>query len=243
MSVQNAALQAFNRGLVSKLALARTDLKRTALSAEVMTNWMPRVLGSMMLRPGLGFLGDSKSDAKARYLEFIFSLTDKALIELTSLIMRVWVTDALITRVAVTSALTNGTFAVDLASWTDNDEAGGVSVWAAPGYMSLSGNGTAAAIRDQQVAVAGANIGKEHALRIIIVRGPVTLRVGSALGGDQYVTENSLDSGTHSLAFTPTPDFFIRFLTRRIPVAYLSHSTLEAAGLMELPKARVEADM
>src|SRR5437899_9472625 len=132
MAVQNAALLGFNRGLVSKLALARTDLKRTALSAEVMTNWMPRVLGSMMLRPGLGFLGDTKSDLKARYLEFIFSLTDKALLELTNLAMRVWVSDALITRVAVTSTVTNGTFAVDLTGWTGNDEAGGLSVWAAP---------------------------------------------------------------------------------------------------------------
>lgn len=243
MSVQNAALFAFNRGLCSKLALARTDLKRTALSAEVMTNWMPRVLGSMMLRPGMGFLGDSKSDSKARYLEFIFSLTDKALVELTNLVMRIWVSDALITRVSVASAVTNGTFPVDLAGWTDNDEAGGVSVWAAPGYMSLSGNGTAAAIRDQQVSVAGADLGKEHALRIVIVRGPVTLRVGSALGGDQHITETSLDTGTHSLAFTPTGDFFIRFLTRRIPVAYISNCTVEAAGVMELPTPWLEADM
>lgn len=243
MPAQNAALLAFNRGIVSKLALARTDLKRTALSAEVMTNWMPRVLGSMMLRPGLGFLGDTKSDAKARFLEFIFSLSDKALIELTSLIMRVWVSDALITRVAVGSAVTNGTFPVDLTGWTDNDEAGGVSVWAAPGYMSLSGNGTAAAIRDQQVTVAGADQNKEHALRIVIARGPVTLRVGSALGGDQYITETSLDTGTHSLAFTPTGDFFIRFLTRRIPVAYVSNCTVEAAGVMELTAPWIEADM
>src|SRR5258708_38875127 len=134
MAVQNVVLQGFNRGLVSKLALARTDIKRTALSAEIMNNWMPRVLGSMMLRPGFGFLGDSKSDLKARYLEFIFSLTDKALLEFTNLTMRVWVSDALITRVSVASAVTNGTFPADLTGWTQNDEAGGVSVWAAPGY-------------------------------------------------------------------------------------------------------------
>src|SRR5260221_8754233 len=129
MAVQNAALFAFNRGLVSKLALARTDLKRTALSAEVMTNWMPRVLGSMMFRPGLGFLGDTKSDAKARFLEFIFSLTDKALVELTGLVMRVWVSDALITRVSVATAVTNGTFAANINNWTDDDEPQDVAVY------------------------------------------------------------------------------------------------------------------
>lgn len=243
MSAQNAAILAFNRGLCSKLALARTDLKRTALSAEVMTNWMPRVLGSMMLRPGLGFLGDSNGDLKARNLEFIFSLNDKALVELTNLILRVWVNDALVTRVSVATAVTNGTFPVDLSGWTDSDEAGGTSVWVAPGYMSLSGNGTAAAIRDQQVAVAGADIGKEHALRIIVIRGPVTLRVGNAIGDDTYVTETSLDTGTHSLAFTPTGNFWIRFLTRRIPVALVSNCTVEAAGVMTLPTPWLAADM
>src|SRR5882762_9666556 len=132
MAVQNAALYAFNRGVVSKLALARTDLKRTALSAEVMTNWMPRVLGSMMLRPGLGFLGDTRSDLKAKMIEFVFSLTDKALVELTDLNMRVWISDALVTRVSVGTAVTNGTFAVDLTGWTNNDEAGATSSWTAP---------------------------------------------------------------------------------------------------------------
>src|SRR5258706_11747446 len=109
--------------------------------------------------------------------------------------------------------------------------------------MSLSGNGTAAAIRDQQVSVAGEDIGQEHALRIIIARGPVTLRVGSALGGDEYVTETSLDTGTHSLAFTPTGDFFIRFLNRRMPVSYVDNCTVEGAGVMELPTPWIEADM
>ena len=57
MARENTALVAFNRGRVSQLALARTDIKRIALSAETMTNWVPRVLGSMSLRAGLGYLG------------------------------------------------------------------------------------------------------------------------------------------------------------------------------------------
>lgn len=243
MAVQNAPLFAFNRGIVSKLALARTDLKRTALSAEVMTNWMPRVLGSMMLRPGLGFLGDTRSDLKAKMLEFIFSLSDKALVELTDLNMRVWISDALVTRVSVATTVVNGTFAVDLSSWTNNDEAGATSSWTAPNYMTLSGNGTAAAIRDQQITVAGGDISKEHALRIVVARGPVTLRVGNALADDTYIRETSLATGTHSLAFTPTGNFWIRFFTRRIPVAYVSNCTVEASGVMTLPTPWIEADM
>jgi hypothetical protein len=33
---------AFNRGLVSRLGLARADIKRLAIAAEVQTNWVTR---------------------------------------------------------------------------------------------------------------------------------------------------------------------------------------------------------
>ena len=43
----------FNRGVISKYAIARADVERVRLSAREQKNWMPRVLGSMSLRPGL----------------------------------------------------------------------------------------------------------------------------------------------------------------------------------------------
>ena len=102
MASLHTVLYAFNRGLVSRLALAREDIKRLAMSADIyFTNYMPRVMGSMMLRPGLKFLGAIYSYLHTRFIPFIFSVTDTALIEITSTVMRVWVNDALITRVAV----------------------------------------------------------------------------------------------------------------------------------------------
>jgi hypothetical protein len=104
------ALLSFNRGLVSRLALARIDLKRLALAAETFANWMPRTLGSMMLRPGLGYLGATRSNASSLSIPFVFSVSDTALIELTNLAMRVRVSDSVITRGSVSSAITNSTF-------------------------------------------------------------------------------------------------------------------------------------
>jgi len=92
------SILAFNRGMVSKLALARVDLKRTALSGEIQTNWMPRVLGSMMLRPGTNYVGSTLSDAAAKFIKFLFSTSDKALIELTDEALRIWIDDALLAR-------------------------------------------------------------------------------------------------------------------------------------------------
>ena len=223
----------FNRGLLSPKALGRADLERTALSAEVMTNWMPRVLGNMMLRPGWEYVGATKSNAAAKLVPFVFASDDRALLELTDSVMRVRVDDALVTRPSVTSAITNGSFGTDLTGWTDADEAGATSAWATGGYMGLQGNGYALAIRRQQVTTVETNT--LHALRIVIARGPVTVRIGSSSGGDEYINETSLGTGTHSLAFTPTGNFYIQFQSRRSYSVLVDSVSIESSGAFEIP--------
>lgn len=241
MGTENVALIAFNRGLISKKGMARTDIKRTALSAEIQTNWVPRVLGSMSLRPGLGYLGSTKGNKRAFHLPFIFSSTDKALIEFTDLFMRVRVDDVVIQRVAVTSAVTSGDFSA-ATGWTDADESGAVSTIAG-GKLELVGTKFAAAIRKQEVTVSGGNVNKEHALRVIVDRGPVTLRVGSTDGGDDYVAETNLGTGVHSLAFTPTGNFWIKLSSLTQSKKIVDSITVEAAGALEIPTPYVEADL
>jgi hypothetical protein len=240
---ENVALLAFNRGMISPLALARTDLKRTALSAETMTNWIARVFGSMMVRPGTSYLGSSLSDSKALYLPFVFSTDDTAIVEITDSNVRVWVSDAVVTRGSVSSATTNGNFDTTVTNWTDADESGATSDWVTGGYLGLTGNGTAAAIRRQQVTVAAADQGDEHALKIVIQRGPVTLKVGSSAGADDYISETSLMTGTHSLAFTPTGDFHIEFSSRLKRQVLVDSCNVEASGAMTVSAPWLEADL
>ena len=243
MPRENLTQLAFNRGLIAAIALARVDLKRAALSAEIQNNWMPRALGSMMLRPGLQYFGVTEGNLASRNIVFIKRKTDTAVMEFTNEVMRIWVNDALVTRASVSSATANGDFDLNLNSWTDNDEAGCTSVWVAGGYMGLTGSGTAAAIRDQTVTVAAASQNVAHALRIIIQRGPVVLRVGSTSGGDEYINEVTLGTGAHSLAFTPTGDFYIRFMSRLERQVLVDSCNVEAAGALSLPTPWATADL
>lgn len=234
MPLQNKSILSFNRGILSKLGLARTDIERYALSAEVMTNFMPRVLGSMMLRPGLQYIGPTLNNQSASTIPFVFATTDTAHLEFTDSVLRVRVNDVLITRPLVSAVVTNGTFDSDVSGWTDSDEGGATSAWASGGYLSLSGTGVNSAIRDQQVTVNESGI--VHALRIIVARGNATLRVGSASGLDDYVKETALGTGTHSLAFTPSgASFWIRFQNVNIPAALVDSCVVEGAGVMQLP--------
>lgn len=233
---QSLAAYAFNRGLVSALALGRADQKRVALSASTMTNWIPRILGPMSLRPGWEYIGSTYTNAAARFLPFVFAIDDTALLELTDSLMRVWVGDELVTRASVATAVTNGTFDTNLTGWTDSDEVGGTSAWVTGGYMGLTGDGTNYAIRDQTLTVALADQAVEHALRIVIQRGPVTLRVGSTSGGDEYITEATLGTGTHSLAFTPSgASVYVRFKANSTQQVLVDSVAIESSGVMTLP--------
>ena len=208
-----------------------------------MTNWIPKVLGPMTIRPGLGYLYSTKDNAAAKHIPFIFSIAQKASIELTDSIMRVAVSDTIITRPSVLTTITNGNFTTDLTGWTDGDESGATSDWATGGRMQFVGTGTTFAIRTATVTVAVADREIEHALRIEINRGPIILRVGSTSGDDDYISETTLGTGTHSLSLTPIGNFYIQFKSSLERIVRVESCTIEAAGDMELPTPWTASDL
>jgi hypothetical protein len=64
----------------------------------------------MGLRPGLQYVGATDTNQAARILPFIFSNSDTALIELTDLSARIWLSDVVLTRPSVATAVSNGGF-------------------------------------------------------------------------------------------------------------------------------------
>lgn len=246
MSRAIPSLYSLNRGVVDRRGLARADVKRLAMAAEIQTNFLPKVLGPAMLRPGFQHQGAMLNNAAARNLKFIFATNDLAELELTDSSMRVWINDTVLTRPAVATTITNGTWPVDLTGWTSIDDGGATSSWiAASGTftarMQLKGNGTARAIREQHVA--NASPGVEHGIRIVIARGPVTLRIGSTSGDDDLLGETTLFTGTHSLSIVPAGDFYIRFFSTQIPVVWVASCTIEAAGAVVVPTPWTLADL
>lgn len=145
MAQGNFPLLAFNRGIVSTSSLARVDLDRVRLSAEVMTNWLPKKQGPMRIRPGTKYLGSSLGDKKATWLEFVNATDDTALIEITDGKMRVWDDDVLLVRQAVDTTVSitdtgwytdnlggfnTGTSAVDMIPQMSSSVTGGVKITA-----------------------------------------------------------------------------------------------------------------
>lgn len=244
MPIDVPLLAAFNRGIISKLALARVDVERVALSADEQTNWMPRVMGSMTLRPGLAYRGSTRGDNPAVHIPFVFSNTDTAIIELTPGFMRVrrGDDDAVISRLIPTTLsvpesetlITNGSFAADLTGWTDADDAGATSAWVTGGFLGLTGTGFNYARRRQQVTYV-ARADQDYAVRVVVERGPVTIRIGTTAGADDIGPDTALGTGVHSLSFTPGGNFWVELSAVERYTALVASIEMEPRQEMALP--------
>lgn len=241
MAKTSTFFHAFNIGVQDKTALPRVDLERMRLAAEDQTNLLCRATGPGFMRPGLQYLTPSAAGAECRLKEFIFGATDAALFEFTDLALRIFVDDAVVTRPAVTSSVTSGDFS-SATGWTTTGVGGGTSTITGGKLLLNAVNVNAIAKCGQLVATSSPGV--EHALRIVVDNGPVSFRCGSTTGGDQYISETTLDTGEHSLAFTPAGSFYVQFTSTNIITNKIVDSIqIEAAGTMVIPTPWTLADL
>jgi len=233
----------FNRGRISRLGLARTDLDRTAVSADLQTNMVPRVLGSMMLRPGLEYVGGTRSNSSARLIPFIFDNNDTALIELTGGNMRIWVDEAIVTRSGVSSTFTNGAFTSDLTGWTDADDSGSTSYWVTGSYLGLQGTRYASARRRQTVTVASTDANTEHGIRVVIDRGRVDLRMGSSTGGGDYLSPVTLRPGTYDFSISPSSNIYVQVESNTGYTSRVTSFSVDSSGNLVIPTTWNSTDL
>lgn len=239
----NAPLYSLNAGEVSKIALARVDVAKLRMAAECQLNWLPYVVGPMSLRPGLEYIGEVLADAPARLVRFAYSKTDTALLELTPNQMRVWIGEELLTRVAVGTAIGDPYF-TGAGAWSTANTTSGAAVVVNGGVAAFTCPpvGGLAQI-EQTVTVAAADAGSEHAIRLVIGNGPLTFRVGSAPGLADLVEQTVLDTGTHSISFTPAGNFTVQIESTDARGKSLSFCYIEPAGPVVLPTPWAAADL
>ncbi|PZU22203.1 MAG: hypothetical protein DI589_12020 [Shinella sp.] len=231
---------AFNMGEVDVDNLARIDIDRMRLAAEVQENIIGTISGKAFLRPGMRYLGSVPGPVMLK--EFIYSADDAALLEFSNGALRVYVNDELVSRADVSTAITSGEFS-SLTGWTDISTSGATAtITSGQLDLSCSATGATAGVR-QQVTVAAGDVGVEHALKIVVTRGPVSFMCGPSAGSDDYIGLSQLEDGTHSLAFTPSGSFWVQFQSDLEPSKLVTSITVETPGVMSLPTPFATADL
>jgi len=229
----NTYNHSFIIGKVSNRGLARIDLERMRLGAEEQQNLLPSSIGAAQVRGGLEYMGiTTYNNQPAVIRTFKRSINDIARLEFTANTLRVIVSNTVITRPSVTSTVADGDFSA-LTGWTDIST-GTATAAATSGELVLNAvaTGNVAGVR-QLVTTASANI--EHAIRIVVSRGPVNLKVGSSSGGIEYMGDITIGTGTHSLSFTPTGSYYVEFTNKKEIDKKVDSCVIESAGDMLLP--------
>lgn len=232
MAYARGSILSLNAGEAGAAIAARVDLAKMRIALEEQTNFLPRVQGPAVFRPGTQYSAGTLDNQDACCLPFVVNVDTTARIELTENVARFFPDNVLLERPAVTTAVTNGTFDSDLSGWSGDSEVGADSQWVTGGYMGFVGTGSNAAKRSQHVTVV--EQGVEHALRVIVTRGPVMFKVGSVSEGDDYIAETSLKKGIHSLGFTPAGDFWITVWSISTTQKLVDSITVESAGPVEI---------
>lgn len=200
MARVNAAIYSLNGGEVGDEGLARLDLERLQFAGSLYQNMMPRVIGSMTLRPGLEHITDIDF-GDVQLIEYSYSGSSTLIPILSDEGLRVVKDNAIVTRAAVSTTVINGDFG-SFTGWTDAST-GTASATVGTGDLRLEGTLQDRAIARQTIPVNLADRNIEHAIVIDIQRGPVTIKIGGGPGSSSRLLAEDLDDGVHSLAFNP----------------------------------------
>ncbi|MDW9772552.1 hypothetical protein GOA89_11555 [Sinorhizobium meliloti] len=241
MGVVNAPIYSLNGGEVGNEGLARLDLERLQFAGSLYQNALPRVIGSMTIRPGLEYIADIDF-GDVELLEYNYSGGSALIPILSSSAMRVVKDNAFVTFAAVSTAITNGSFG-SFTGWT-NASTGTASADVNTGDLRLIGTEQGRASATQTVAVALADRGVEHALRVDVTRGPLNIGLGSTSGEDDLISVKLLDDGVHYIAFTPTTaNIYLDLYTDVSRQVRVNDCNIASAGTMVVPTPWTSTDI
>lgn len=234
----NAPIYSLNGGEVGDEALARLDLDRMRFAGSLYSNVLPRVIGSMTMRPGLEYV-EGADFGDVELIEFNAANDTEYLPVFSNGALRIQKSGQYISRAAVTTTIQSGDFS-SFTGWTDTST-GSASAVVSGGILRLRGAAFRRAEASQTISVT--DLSTEHGLRIKVNRGPVTVAIGSTSGDDDILQTSTMDDGDHSLTFTPeTGTIYLRLWTDLDRLALVDSCVIDSAGdlILEAPYATSE---
>ncbi len=241
-------LPTFNTGELTERLAARVDFIKYPSGVEILENLIPLSEGGVMRRSGSRYVAATSNGAtiKGRLKKFKFSTSDSYILESSNMLMRFYRIQGQITIPNTDASITNGTFDSNITGWTDKSNGtGAIAHEGTLNALELTGAGAGNEAIAEQAPTLTTSV--EHVLRFRVIGAPgdfVTVRIGSASGGSQFLTDFDAKTGYHSLAFTPTATpFYLQFESAEAKAISVDDVVLIDDAPMELTTPWAEADL
>lgn len=227
---------------------ARVDFDRYRTAGALVENFLPISQGGITRRPGTRYVSEVKDSTKeTRIIRFEYSVEQSYRLELGDGYMRFYRNQGRIAVANTDAAITNGAFPSDVSSWTDESAGtGAISHDSTNDRMNLDGAGSGnEAIAEQAVTVTTTSV--EHVLAFQTFGAPgdeITVRVGSASGGSQYLADTVVQTGYHCVSFTPTASpFYLQFENIADKTVQVDNVALLDNAALEISTPYAEAEL
>lgn len=212
MTVANIAKTNWTGGRFSDLMLARTDFDKTPNAAEVIENALVLPQGGAQRRGGMIMAGESNDHSKKSILlPFRFNKVQAYQIEFGDQHLRFYKDNGQIFTTPGADLVTNGAFAANIASWTDNSTGTGAIVWDGAGAMTLTGvDSDNVAAAEQSLTVV---VGETYEVVFDVIDNPLTAKVGATTtAGDEKLPQSFAVGASNVFYFiATTTTSFIQF--------------------------------
>ena len=240
MARANPQQNSFNSGELSPRMVARVDFAKYAHGAAVLENLLVLPQGGVTRRPGSRFIAAAKTDdMQVLLLPFTFSDEQSYMIEVGISYFRIYRNQGRIEVPTTTAMITNGTFAVDLAGWTDRSDGTGAIIHTATegGQMRLTGAGVGNEARAYQAVTIGSGfLNTAHLLQFRIRDTSLNLRIGTTVGGEEILPATAKAPGWHSVEFVPgASPIRIEFEKVEAEIAHVDDVSFLNTGPIEIP--------
>lgn len=209
------ALQSsFNAGEFSPSMDGRVDFEKYTGAISRALNLVTPPQGGISLRPGTRFVTEIKSSAsKAALCGFEPASGDAYMLEFGAQYLRFMKNQAPLSAVAVSTAITNGTFTSNITGWTDRSTGTTAAIAWDAGRLQLQGSEDGYAWCEQALTVGAGDFSKVHVIRFNIAgdrSGNIACQVGTASLGYDLFQAHNLGIGEHMISFTPvsSPVYF-----------------------------------
>lgn len=243
MGVLTPFLKSFNAGELSPRLGGRVDLPNFHDGCRILENAICTVQGPAYRRGAFRFVREVKTSAKkTRVIPFEVGVSAAYILEMGYQYFRFYKDGAPI-MLGGGELVANGTFASDLASWTDQDTGSGVSTWVADfgGSMKLAGD---ISRRRQGITTV---VGGTYALTFKVKSGTAWMRVGTFTAPDDLVAlaPYVLSGDAHSVTFVATTtSAYIYFSNDAVGDAYIDDvSCIGGTTPVEVATTFEEADL